>query len=186
MKEWFLRASISLKLTAFLLVISVVPLGLYLLVSYSVTRDTIVDLATQHSRQLLNNQRDYLELQMDQIVGLMSNLSGVAEVDQIMTAGDRQRQNAYDRLATFLATTPACVAWYHWIFSPWAGCTFTSETRSRIRKSTARQGTGCCATASVPDRRLPGMGLRKTSILGRTTARCWSPPRSSIARVPVA
>ena len=100
MKEWFLRASISLKLTAFLLVISVVPLGLYLLVSYSVTRDTIVDLATQHSRQLLNNQRDYLELQMDQIVGLMSNLSGVAEVDQIMTAGDRQRQNAYDRLAT--------------------------------------------------------------------------------------
>jgi len=96
----FRRASISLKLTVFLLLISVVPLAAYLLVSHSVTRQTVLELATQHSRQLLNNQRDYLELQMEQIVALMSNLSGVAEIDQIMTAHDEGQQSAYARLAT--------------------------------------------------------------------------------------
>ena len=51
-----LKASISIKVTGFLLAISVLPLLAYQVVSYGTTRQTVIDLAARHSMQLLSNQ----------------------------------------------------------------------------------------------------------------------------------
>jgi len=96
------KAGISLKLTGFLLAISVAPLMIYLVVSYATTRQTIVEVATRHSMQLLGNQLDYLQLQMDQIDGLATNLGSAEEINKAFAAAaaGSEVQSTYDTLAT--------------------------------------------------------------------------------------
>ena len=98
-----LRAGISLKLTGFLLAISVAPLLIYLVVSYTTTKQTIVEVATRHSMQLLHNQRDYLQLQMDQVDSLAANLGSAEEINKAVTLSVDRRggvQSSYDTLTT--------------------------------------------------------------------------------------
>jgi diguanylate cyclase (GGDEF)-like protein/PAS domain S-box-containing protein len=94
----FFKASFAFKLTIFLLAISVIPQLLFQVVSYSATRQAILDDAKQHNMLLLANQRDYLNLQMEQINSLATNLASVDEINQVL-AGDTG-QSAYDLLAT--------------------------------------------------------------------------------------
>lgn len=92
----------AVKLTSFILVISVLPLLLFEVASYSSTRLAIMQDAVKNNMQLLSNQRDYLNLQMEQINGLATNLGSIEEINQVLAkSGDkRQPQSTYDLLAT--------------------------------------------------------------------------------------
>ncbi len=96
------RAGISFKLTGFIVAISVVPLLVFQLVSYRATLRTITDVATRHSLELLANQRDYLNLQTDQIDNLAENPAWASELARLQApAGSGPVvRSSYDELAT--------------------------------------------------------------------------------------
>ncbi|MBK9616428.1 MAG: response regulator [Uliginosibacterium sp.] len=98
-----IRANISVKLTAFLLLISVVPLLLLEFSSSNIAEKTIVNMASNYTTQLLANQRDYLNLQMDQVENLASNVGSVEEINRVLGASADSEANtnrAYNALAT--------------------------------------------------------------------------------------
>jgi diguanylate cyclase (GGDEF)-like protein/PAS domain S-box-containing protein len=99
-----LKSNIALKLTGFMLAVSVLPVLVLQTVSYQVTRQTIIDVATAHGAQLLANQRDYLNLQTDQIHHLAENPAWVSELVQLQraaTAGSGAgTAKSYDELTT--------------------------------------------------------------------------------------
>ncbi len=102
MKLPVIKLDFALKLTSFMLAISVLPLLLFEVVSYSSTRQAIMQEAVQNNMQLLSNQRDYLNLQMEQIDGLATNLGAVDEINQVLAnlGNADQPQSSYDLLAT--------------------------------------------------------------------------------------
>ncbi|WP_018605796.1 hybrid sensor histidine kinase/response regulator [Uliginosibacterium gangwonense] len=96
-------ANISVKLTGFLLLISVVPLLFLEFSSSNVAKKTILAMASNYSAQLLANQRDYLNLQMDQVENLASNIGSVEEINRVLGAAvdpSNENDRAYDSLAT--------------------------------------------------------------------------------------
>lgn len=96
-----LQSNIALKLTGFMLAVSVLPLLVLQTVSYQVTRQTVIDVATVHGAQLLANQRDYLNLQTDQINHLAENPAWVSELVQLQRATtDGSTVKGYDELTT--------------------------------------------------------------------------------------
>jgi len=97
------NANISVKLTGFLLLISVVPLLFLEFSSSNVAKKTILAMASSYSAQLLANQRDYLNLQMDQVENLASNIGSVEEINRVLGAPidlGIENNRAYDSLAT--------------------------------------------------------------------------------------
>lgn len=81
-----INTTISMKLTSFLLAISILPLLILQLLSYYTTRQTVIEVATQHNIQLLSNQREYLNLQTDQIEALAENAAWIDELTRLKTS----------------------------------------------------------------------------------------------------
>lgn len=97
-----IKANLTLKLTGFLLLISVMPLLFFEASSYRIARNTIVQMAGSYSMRLLSNQRDYLNLQMDQVENLASNIGSVEEINRVLATADdfSNSSHAYDSLST--------------------------------------------------------------------------------------
>ncbi|MBI5007287.1 MAG: diguanylate cyclase [Nitrosomonadales bacterium] len=96
------KLSFSVKLTSFLLMISILPLLTFLIVSYGSIRRTVIDDAVHDNMQMLSYQRDYLNLQMEQIEGLVTNLSSIDEVNAALESSGKHVsvQPSYDTLST--------------------------------------------------------------------------------------
>ncbi|MET3118873.1 PAS domain S-box-containing protein [Undibacterium sp. GrIS 1.8] len=97
------KHNISVKLIGYLVFVSVLPLLLFALISYSTTQKTIFDLARSYSTQLLLNQRDYLELEAEQVESFAFNVAGVEEISNIIIKADQAitlSHNSYDELFT--------------------------------------------------------------------------------------
>ncbi len=92
------KPGFAFKLTGFMLAISVLPLLVFQLVSYGALRQTVFDEAVRNNLLLLSNQRDYLNLQMEQIDGLATNLGSVDAINQVLSASGNQ--SSYELLAT--------------------------------------------------------------------------------------
>jgi signal transduction histidine kinase/DNA-binding response OmpR family regulator len=93
-----LRSSITLKLTGYLLAVSVAPLLVFGVTSYDLARSAIVHQASDYNTRLLDNQREYLMLQSEQVAGLANNIASVEEIGNALAitgSGD-----SYSALAT--------------------------------------------------------------------------------------
>ena len=91
--------NIALKFIAYLMFLSIIPLLVLGITSYGISRNVLQAEAQRYALQLLRNQRDYLELQLDQVEALLANVAGVEAISQ--TLGDsRPWADAYTRLAT--------------------------------------------------------------------------------------
>jgi len=98
-----LRLNITFKLVGYLLAVSLLPLLIFAVTSYNVTRSTLVNLAADYSRQQLAGQRDYLELQIAQVESLLANIAGVQDILNAVVRADSayaDQDDAYERLAT--------------------------------------------------------------------------------------
>lgn len=94
-----LHRNIALKFIAYLMFLSIIPLLVLGITSYGISRNVLQAEAQRYALQLLRNQRDYLELQLDQVEALLANVAGVEAISQ--TLGDsRPWADAYTRLAT--------------------------------------------------------------------------------------
>lgn len=91
--------NIGRKFLAYLLFLSVVPLGLLGFVSYQTARTIVTDQITHFSRDLLALQVDYLGLETDQVEALLTNVAGVQEIVNTLTA-DIPPSDDYSRLVT--------------------------------------------------------------------------------------
>jgi diguanylate cyclase (GGDEF)-like protein/PAS domain S-box-containing protein len=78
------RLNITQKFVAFLLFASVVPLLAAGLTSYYVSRAVVKEEANRYNSELVDNQRDYLELQLQQIENLIANISGVEAITSVL------------------------------------------------------------------------------------------------------
>lgn len=99
MSRFHLHRNIALKFIAYLMFLSVIPLLILGVTAYHISRNILQTEAQRYTLQLLRNQRDYLELQLDQVEALLANIAGVETILQAL--GDpRPRTDVYTRLAT--------------------------------------------------------------------------------------
>ncbi|MFL5343982.1 MAG: ATP-binding protein [Hyalangium sp.] len=97
-----LRSSITVKLIGYLLAVSVVPLLVFGVTSYEMSRQALVSVANDYNARLLASQRDYLMLQAEQVESLATNIANVEEIGNSLAAADAspEKKGAYSALET--------------------------------------------------------------------------------------
>ena len=93
-----IRSSITLKLTGYLLAVSVAPLLVFGVTSYDLTRSALVAQASDYNTRLLDNQREYLMLQAEQVAGLANNIASVDEIGNELAIA--RARDSYAELST--------------------------------------------------------------------------------------
>ncbi len=86
------------KFIVFLLLTSILPLLLVGVSSYQVARRTLQEESINYTNELVNNQKDYLELQLQQIESLIASVSNVDEIIKVL--GSESTTDTYTSLAT--------------------------------------------------------------------------------------
>ncbi|MBC3909581.1 ATP-binding protein [Undibacterium umbellatum] len=97
------KTNITIRLIAYLLVVSVLPLLAYAIVSFDMVKRTVIDLADSYSAQLISNQRDYLLLQTAQIESLAARIASIEEIGLAIAntdASSSKERNSFDELST--------------------------------------------------------------------------------------
>ena len=98
-----IKLNIVYKLIGYLVIVSLLPLLIFTFISYEVVRDTILELTSQDSVQLVNNQRDYLQQQViQQIDNLAGRIVGNEAISSILFKAVNQtseERSTYDELA---------------------------------------------------------------------------------------
>ncbi len=100
--RWF-KPKVTGKFIWYLLLVSILPLLLFVASSLDVTRKTVLNIAQDYSNQLLGNQRDYLKLLTEQVESLASNIAGVEDIGEAVSTVDIDaglERSAYHELAT--------------------------------------------------------------------------------------
>lgn len=86
------RWNITRKFIAYLMFLSVLPLLIIGATSYHISHRALLAEASRYTSALVAGQRDYLDVQLEQIEALIANLSGVEEItdalDDTVSAGD--------------------------------------------------------------------------------------------------
>jgi len=96
-----IKLNILYKLIGYLVVISVLPLLVLTISVYNLAREAILDLTSHYSQQLIENHRDYLQLQMEQVQDLASRIASIEDIGVVALRADRDGpSNAYDELST--------------------------------------------------------------------------------------
>jgi signal transduction histidine kinase/DNA-binding response OmpR family regulator/HPt (histidine-containing phosphotransfer) domain-containing protein len=93
-----IRSSITLKLTGYLLAVSVAPLLVFGVTSYDLARSAIVRQASDYNTRLLDNQREYLMLQSEQVASLANNIGSLEDLGNALAAAEPN--DGYSALAT--------------------------------------------------------------------------------------
>ena len=82
------RASITVRLLSSLLVASLAPLIVVGIISYHTARSIIQDEVSSYTQQIISEQRDYLDLMLDEVEGLIGNVSKLEDVGDIAVSQD--------------------------------------------------------------------------------------------------
>jgi two-component sensor histidine kinase len=93
------RINITQKFVFYLMIISIIPLLIVGMSSFVVSDAILQKEASQYSSAVVANQRDYIELQLEQIEGLMANISSVEEITNVL-GDEAMEEDAYNSLAT--------------------------------------------------------------------------------------
>ncbi|NTW02542.1 MAG: hypothetical protein HGA19_14900, partial [Oscillochloris sp.] len=93
-----IRINLTHKFMGFLLLAAVLPLLIVGVSAYQVSRTIVHEEAIRFTQSLVDAQRDYLDLQSQQIASLIANLVSVEEITEAL-ASDAQ-ENPYTNLAT--------------------------------------------------------------------------------------
>jgi len=93
-----MRFTLTHKFIGFLLLTAVLPLCIVGVSSYYVSRAIIRDEAARSTRALVDDQRDYLDLNLQQIASLIANVGSVEEITEVLARPTRA--DTYTSLAT--------------------------------------------------------------------------------------
>jgi two-component system sensor histidine kinase/response regulator len=93
-----IQSSITLRLTGYLLAVSVAPLLVFGVTSYDLARSAIVHQASDYNTRLLDNQREYLVLQSEQVASLANNIASLEDISSALAVSEVN--DSYSVLAT--------------------------------------------------------------------------------------
>lgn len=92
------QLNLTQKFIGFLLLTSILPLLWVGISSYQVARRILQAEAINYTGELIENQKDYLELQLQQIESLIANISNVDEIIKVLDS--KTTTDTYTNLAT--------------------------------------------------------------------------------------
>lgn len=103
MTRW--RDNFTLQLTAILLVIGLLPLLIFFSLSYQTTQRAVLQVASAHNMEILSGQKEYINLQTEQVEALAANVGQVDEISAALSLSgpdnpSNPSNNSYDELAT--------------------------------------------------------------------------------------
>jgi signal transduction histidine kinase/DNA-binding response OmpR family regulator/HPt (histidine-containing phosphotransfer) domain-containing protein len=78
---------------------SVIPLVILGVLAYSVSFSIIKDQVNRYTAELVNDQRDYLDVELDEVEGLIANVSGVEDITDVLST-QAFTNSVYTDLAT--------------------------------------------------------------------------------------
>lgn len=87
------------KLILYLLVVCVIPIAFLGFMSYEKSKTILKNEIDNSSQQLMEEKKKYLELIMDDVEGLIANLSGIEDIKDVLSNNESETNN-YDRLST--------------------------------------------------------------------------------------
>ena len=87
--------NLTQKFVAFLFMASVIPLAVVGLVANQVARSTVEEQARRNAAVLVAQQAEFLELNLEQIEGLIVNISGIEKITQALVESPG-RDGAYN------------------------------------------------------------------------------------------
>lgn len=93
------QLNITQKFIGFLFAISIIPLLVVGIISYRISGSILRETATRSTSELVEGQRQYLELQLRQVESLISNISGVETITAALDDLD-VTPDTYSRLTT--------------------------------------------------------------------------------------
>ncbi|EFO80931.1 diguanylate cyclase/phosphodiesterase with PAS/PAC sensor(s) [Oscillochloris trichoides DG-6] len=94
-----MKLSLTIKFIIFLHLASIIPLLIVGLSSYEVYRTSLYSELKRSTNQLVQQQQEYLDLQLDQIESLITNISSVETITHAL-AEEPTANDSYTRLAT--------------------------------------------------------------------------------------
>ncbi len=94
-----LSISLTQKFIVFLLLASVIPVLIVGISAYQVSRGIIHDESKRYAAELVQQQQEYLELNLQQIESLITNISSVEAIIQAL-AQESTSEDSYTRLST--------------------------------------------------------------------------------------
>lgn len=95
------RLKIPARLIIYLMLLSILPLAIVGVTTYDIVRRTLSQVAGDYSRQLLNDQKDYLQLQLQLVEELASRIASIENITDIALRADQAVEGhfqTYDRL----------------------------------------------------------------------------------------
>ena len=95
-----LRFNISMQFILYLAGVSVIPLLVLGAFAYSVSFSMIEDQVNRYTTELVRDQRDYLDVLLQEVESLIANVSGVEEITNNVFSGRDTPNNTYNDLAT--------------------------------------------------------------------------------------
>ena len=69
-------------------------------IAYSVSLSTIQNQVKDYNSELVNNQKDYLDVFLQEVESLITNISGVEDIINILDDKENPINNTYTNLAT--------------------------------------------------------------------------------------
>ena len=93
-----LKNNLTIKFIGYLISVSVIPLLVVGLVSLRVSTEILAEESRVFTIELVKDQREYLDLQLEQVESLIANISGVEEITNALLEGESS--DTYTNLAT--------------------------------------------------------------------------------------
>jgi len=99
MKDLFRWRSLTGKFLLFVLVTSVLPLIVVGLTSFETSKTIIQDEVRQYTEALMDKQKDYMDLLLEEVESLIANISSIEEIKNVVS-NKNARADDYTNLAT--------------------------------------------------------------------------------------
>jgi signal transduction histidine kinase/CheY-like chemotaxis protein/HAMP domain-containing protein len=94
------RLNITGRFIIYLVGVSVIPLLVLGIIAYTVSFTIIKDQVYRYTTELVRDQKDYLDVLLQEVESLIANVSGVEEITNSVLAGSGVPNNTYTDLAT--------------------------------------------------------------------------------------
>jgi diguanylate cyclase (GGDEF)-like protein/PAS domain S-box-containing protein len=92
------KINLTIKFIGYLVLLTVIPLLVVGLISLRVSTQILTEESSVFTLELVKNQREYLDLQLEQVESLIANISGVEEITNALL--DVENSDTYTNLAT--------------------------------------------------------------------------------------
>ncbi len=162
--------TIASRFVLFVFCLTFIPLFVLGATSYDASRKIILSLTEQFSETILSNERDYLDLQFEQVENLINTIASLDELrpsltDPQVVSDDFTRLATQEQIGAILNSYLYCAASPRSTSSARTAAIITSRNRRRAPLSPERRKL-CSSASATPAHRRPSGSHRKPPLGG--------------------